>query len=224
MKNHKGTILSLFDYTGNMVDPWAKDGYLCICVDIRHPKGLTIKENGVNCLHADLYDYWLPPRRIDYYAVFAFPPCTNLAVSGSGWFKQKGLKGLIKGLELVEKAKQICQWAGARWMIENPVSTLSSYWRKPDHIFDPFEYAEEEEERYCKKTCLWTSKDFIMPASNGNTPKIWGVYNGVDSYSKMHVSVRSPEDRVSTPKGFAKAVWEVNKRKDSCPINSLPNL
>jgi hypothetical protein len=39
---------------------------------------------------------------------------------------------LAGAIELLERARQIAEWADAPWMIENPVSTFSSYWRKPD--------------------------------------------------------------------------------------------
>jgi hypothetical protein len=144
-----GLVLSLFDLTGNMVKPWADAGYETLCIDIQR--------DGTDILR------WLPPRR-DYRMVFAFPPCTNLAVSGARWFKDKGLAGLGSAIELVERARDICEWSGAPWMLENPVGTLASYWRKSDHIFHPHEFAGlEPADNYTKKTCLWTGGGFIMP-------------------------------------------------------------
>jgi len=102
----EGVVLSLCDYTGNMVKPWAKAGYECICVDVRHPAGEHTSD-GITWVGADIR-YWLPPKK-DYAIVFAFPPCTNLAVSGARWFKDKGLRGLIEGLELVERCRAICE-------------------------------------------------------------------------------------------------------------------
>ena len=51
-------------------------------------------------------------------------------------------------------------------MLENPVGVLSSYWRKPDHTFDPCDYGgylNPAGDAYTKKTCLWTGGGFIMP-------------------------------------------------------------
>jgi hypothetical protein len=73
---------------------------------------------------------WLPPPR-RYAIVFAFPPCTHFAVSGARWFQEKGMNGLTEALEVVEACRSICEWSEAPWMFENPVSTLSSYWRRP---------------------------------------------------------------------------------------------
>ena len=81
--------------------------------------------------------------------IIAFPPCTHLAVSGSRWFKQKQKDGRqqhgIDFFMLFANAK--CK----RIAIENPVGIISSVWRKPDQIINPFEYGEP----FSKKTCLW---------------------------------------------------------------------
>lgn len=147
-------VLSLCDVTTNMVQPWLEAGYECWCVDLQHPSGIT-KDGNLVLVGGDILE-WLPPRR-DYAIVFAFPPCTNLAVSGARWFTDKGLAGLSSAISLVEKCRDICEWSGAPYMIENPVGTLSTYWRKPDHSFDPCDYGGwEPGDNYTKKTCLWT--------------------------------------------------------------------
>ena len=198
------TVLSLCDYTGNMVRPWAEAGYPCICVDVQHEGERT--EGNITFLDADVRT-WLPPK-VDLQMVFAFPPCTHLASSGARWFKDKGLRALIDGLELVERCRAICEWSGAPWMLENPVGTLSTYWRKPDYKFDPFEYAgyldEPEADAYTKRTCLWTGGGFKMPAMRPH---------GDNLKSKMHLLPPGPDranQRSVTPQGFAKAVFLAN--------------
>jgi hypothetical protein len=195
-------VLSLCDRTGNMVAPWVAAGYEAVCLDLSHPCGER-REGLVTWVGADVR-YWLPPR-LDYAVVFAFPPCTNLAISGARWFRDKGLRGLIDGLELVERCRMICEWAGAPWMLENPVSTLSSYWREPDCTFDPCDfggYLEPEGDHYTKRTCLWVGGGFTMPAKRPVYP-----HRG----SQMHLLAPSPDRadlRSETPKGFARAVFE----------------
>ena len=200
------TILSLCDRTGNMVRPWAEAGYPCIIVDIQHPPGESEFAENVTAVGADIREY-LPPIK-EYMACFSSPPCTHLAVSGARWFKEKGLAGLIEGLQLVEACRRICEWTGAPWMLENPVSTLSSYWRKPDFSFHPWEYAgylESTNDRYTKKTCLWTGCGFRMPpllpdppATAKEAEKIW----------RMAPSDDRADMRSETPMGFAYAVYQ----------------
>ncbi len=120
-----------------MLEPWAKAGFDCIAVDLQHSG--SHRRDGITFTGKDVR-YWLPPPR-RYAIVFAFPPCTSLAVSGARWFQEKGMDGLTQALEVVEACRRICEWSEAPWMIENPVSTIASYWRKPDFFFDPWRLA-----------------------------------------------------------------------------------
>jgi len=199
----KGSVLSLFDQSTNMVEPWANNGYECIAVDVKHSEDETHPNPNITTVGEDISTY-LPPIR-DYHIVFAFPPCTNLAVSGARWFKSKGLDGLSDGIKHVERARYIAEWSNAEWLIENPVSTLSTYWRKPDYSFNPYEYDgyTDRNEAYSKKTCLWTSEGFIMPdtaAAEGYDDRI----------HKMPPGENRSQKRSETPMGFAKAVYEAN--------------
>jgi len=196
-------VLSLCDYTGNIVEPWAEAGYRCICVDLSHPEEITV--NGrVTLIRADVR-LWLPPLA-NYRFVFAAPPCTDVAVSGARYFASKGIGKLAEALALVDACRTICEWSGAPWLLENPVSTLSTYWRKPDFYFDPYQYGgyDTPDDAYTKRTCLWTSSDFRMPPYKPVPPT---------QGSRMH---RLPPDddrtavRSATPLGFARAVFRAN--------------
>jgi hypothetical protein len=156
----RGTILSLCDRTGNMVKPWVEAGYRAVTVDLQD---VPLQEGRMHWAldvksieNTNLFQWILE----DLTFVAAFPPCTNLAVSGARWFKDKGLQGLIDGLEIVEACRKLCENSGAPYCLENPVSSLSTYWRKPDYKFDPWEFAryapEPDADAYTKRTCLWT--------------------------------------------------------------------
>jgi site-specific DNA-cytosine methylase len=81
--------------------------------------------------------------------IIAFPPCTDLAVSGAAWFEQKRKDGRqqasIDFFMLFANAN--CE----RIAIENPVGIMSSHWRKPDQIIQPYWFGDEAQ----KTTCLW---------------------------------------------------------------------
>lgn len=191
-------VVSLFDYTTNMVQPWADAGYDCVCVDLQHTHTHTLGK--ITKVSADIMEYLPPRQEIAFMA--AFPPCTHLAVSGSRWFKGKGLYALADSVRLFAKAAQLCEWAECPYMIENPVSTISTYWRKPDYSFDPWEYGAD----YTKRTCLWTGGGFVMPsAAVTNKPEV--------CKSKMHL-IPPGDDRANlrseTPVGFAEAVFHAN--------------
>lgn len=205
-------VLSLCDLTGNMVRPWAKNGFHCVCVDVQHtdPRIEEFPNGGrIDFIYGDVR-FYLPPKELKI--VFAFPPCTNLAVSGSGHFKEKGIRGLIEGLELVERCRNICDWANVPWMLENPVSTISSYWRKPDYIFNPCDYGgylDPPGDAYTKKTCLWTGGEFKMPPPKSVEPiKVCPQGSWIQRLGGK--SDKTKNLRSATPGGFATAVFLSN--------------
>jgi hypothetical protein len=142
-------------------------------------------------------------------------------VSGARWFQDKGIGALIETLELFEAAVRIAEWTKAPYLIENPVSTISSYWRKPDFIFDPCDYGgylTPSDDAYTKRTCLWTGNDFIMPHRKWIKPVEGSRMHRIPP-SKSRTALRS-----ATPKGFAQAVFEANRPavKDSSAPPSVP--
>jgi len=78
----------LFDHTTNMVAPWADAGFPSYCIDIQRPSGKR-RDGNIIRVGADVRE-WLPPFAA-VAAVFAFPPCTDVAVSGARWFQDKGI-------------------------------------------------------------------------------------------------------------------------------------
>ena len=82
--------------------------------------------------------------------IIAHPPCTHLAVSGARWFKEGR-----KAIELQEKAAEFfmmfinadCEHIA----VENPVCVMSTKYRKPNQIINPYQFGHKEQ----KKTCLW---------------------------------------------------------------------
>lgn len=197
----------LFDKTGIMAAPWVEAGYECWVVDLQHPvayeTGGITTEGRLHKVHADLSRTWLPPiarSDIAFAFAFAFPPCDHLSVSGARWFVGKGLRRLSSSINLFATAAEFCEWTQAPYGIENPVSTISTYWRKPDHSFDPCDYGDP----YTKKTLLWTGGGFVMPPKNRVEPT---------EGSKMHLLPPSADRhnlRSATPPGFARAVFESN--------------
>lgn len=77
----------------------------------------------------------------------AHPPCTYLAVSGARWWKGREVEQ-IHAIDFVYSL-----WASRieRICIENPIGCLSSKWRKPDQIIQPWMFGHPE----TKATCLW---------------------------------------------------------------------
>lgn len=81
--------------------------------------------------------------------MIAFPPCTDLTVSGARWFSEKRMDGR-------QQASAAFFMSLARAdipmiAIENPVGIMSSLWRKPDQVIQPWQFGHGE----TKATCLW---------------------------------------------------------------------
>jgi hypothetical protein len=194
-------VLSLFDLTTNIVRPWAEAGYLCYCIDLQHAPGEQ-RDGNIVRVGADALTWW-PPYGAEIVLVIGQSPCTDVAVSGARWFKRKGLAALVRALALFNRAREIAEWCDAPYLLENPVSVISSHWRKPDYVFDPCDYGDP----YTKKTCLWTGNGFVMPPKSRIDP-IEG--------SKMHrlpPTLDRANLRSATPMGFARAVFASNHER-----------
>jgi len=81
--------------------------------------------------------------------MIAFPPCTHQAVSGARHFAEKRMDGRQQsGVSFFMK---LAKCDIPKKSLENPVSIISSLWRKPDQIIQPWQFGHGE----TKKTCLW---------------------------------------------------------------------
>jgi hypothetical protein len=81
--------------------------------------------------------------------IIAFPPCTHLACSGARWFEEKRKDGRQQqGIDFfMEFTRTNCP----KIAIENPVGIMSTIYRKPDQIIQPWMFWHPE----TKATCLW---------------------------------------------------------------------
>ena len=79
--------------------------------------------------------------------MIAHPPCTHLAVSGAQWFhKKQKLRW-----ESIKFFMAFTETSIQKWCIENPVGIMSTVFRKPDQIIQPYYW----DDPYQKTTCLW---------------------------------------------------------------------
>jgi hypothetical protein len=77
------------------------------------------------------------------------PPCTHLAVSGARHFEEKRADG--RQQEAIDFFMALANAPIPRIAIENPVCIMSSVWREPDQIIQPWQFGTGE----TKATCLW---------------------------------------------------------------------
>jgi len=207
----KGIVVSLFDCSGIMLRPWADAGYECWAVDIQNAHDV---ESNPRMVSANLSVPWLPPFCRDRIVfVSAFPPCTHLAVSGARWMRGKGLRKLADSISMFATAAEFCEWSEAPYMIENPVSTIATHWRSPDHYFHPYYFTGyRERDNYTKKTCLWTGGGFVMPEKFMDND----LGSPDDRIHKCPPSLFRGDQRSLTPEGFAIATFNANQGVAQC--------
>lgn len=210
----------LCDITGVMAAPWLAAGYTCILVDPQHPEGVTVEQFGRLIKVGHVIDHpvtWEVIRsaiRTGRVALVAgFPPCTHLAVSGARWFESKRQADpafQFKAMQVVWQCHAIGELSGAPWFAENPVSQISSLWRRPDHTFHPYDFTGHcAADNYTKKTCLWVGGGFVMPPALRDD-----TLSPPDN--RIHACPPGAERaniRSATPAGFAMAVFKANARR-----------
>lgn len=136
--------------------------------------------------------------------ILAFPPCTHLAVSGAKWFAAKRADG--RQQNAIDFFMRFANSDCPRIAIENPVGIMSTVWKKPDQIIQPWQFGHGE----TKKTCLWLKGlPPLIPTEivEGREQRIW----------KMPPSEDRAKNRAKTFPGIARAMaeqWAGDIRED----------
>lgn len=177
----KPVAIFLYDYTGLMAEPWLAAGYECWLFDGQHLEGITREGNLFKV------GMWFHHDQVEKHAadiarmvggraahVFGFPECTQLTVAGARHFAKKAAINPMFQQEALSLCMLVPAVAKACstdcWAFENPVSVISTMWRKPNFSFDPAEYGGylpyddvhpiypdiyPPRDAYNKHTCIW---------------------------------------------------------------------
>ena len=81
--------------------------------------------------------------------IIAFPPCTDLCVSGARHFAKKQADG--RQQRSIDFFMKFVNADSDKIAIENPIGIMSTKYRKPDQIIQPWQFGD----KYSKSTCLW---------------------------------------------------------------------
>ena len=92
--------------------------------------------------------------------MIAHPPCTDLSVSGARHFDAKRLTGRQQAS--VSFFMMLSRAPIPMIAIENPVCIMSSLWRKPDQVIQPWQFGHGE----TKATCLWLKNLTLLKATD----------------------------------------------------------
>ena len=132
-------------------------------------------------------------EKMDWDLMIAHPPCTHLAVSGARWFKEKIADG--RQQQAINFFMRLINFDIPKICVENPVSIMSTVYRKPDQIIQPFHFGHGE----TKSTCLWLE----------NLPKLQPtniVEGREDRIHRMPPGPNRGKDRSRTYQGIANAM------------------
>lgn len=102
--------------------------------------------------------------------IIAHPPCTHLSSSGARWFPEKRKDGRQQAA--IEFFMHFVDCDCPRIAIENPVGIMSTEYRKPDQIIQPWQFGHGE----VKTTCLWLKGlEPLIPTNivGGREQKCW---------------------------------------------------
>lgn len=157
------------------------EAYSCDILPTRgaHPEWHIVED----ALYEATFDFWD--------MMIAFPPCTHLAVSGARWFKNK----IAEQNEAITFFKMLMEVDIPKISIENPIGIMSTYYRKPDQIIQPWQFGHGE----TKATCLWLK----------NLPKLKPTNIVEGRENRIHKMAPSPtrsRDRAVTYQGIADAM------------------
>ena len=145
--------------------------------------------------------------------IIAFPPCTFLTVTGNKWFKPEFKDRFPTRQEDRKKAIDFFMFLISlpiqKICIENPVGIMSTIYRKPDQIIQPYQFGDPER----KTTCLWLKGLPKLKPTNIVTPKLY-TYKDGRTDGNWHVTTMKlpPEERAKvrsrTFQGIANAMAE----------------
>ena len=132
-------VLIACEYSGKVRSAFEKMGHFAVSCDL-----LPTEKPGFHyqCSVLDILNE-------GWDLMVAHPPCTDLAVSGAAWFKEKIADG--RQQRALDFVKALMDAPIPMIAIENPISVISSKIRKPDQIIQPWMFGHKE----TKATCLW---------------------------------------------------------------------
>lgn len=143
--------------------------------------------------------------------IIAHPPCTFLTVTGNKWmkpeFKDRFPTRAQDRKDAIDFFMKFVNAKCDKIAIENPIGVMSTNYKKPSQIIQPFQFGDPER----KSTCLWLKGLPNLIPTNIVEPEIV-IHASGKTDSKWHYETMklAPHDRMKarskTFKGIAEAM------------------
>ena len=154
-------VLVACEYSGVVREAFSKRGHDATSCDLLPTEipGKHIQGDVLEVIKSEQFDLMI-----------SHPPCTDLAVSGAKFFKEKRADG--RQQRALEFVQQLLDAPIPMIALENPVSVISTYIRKADIYIQPWQFGHGE----TKKTGLWLKGLPLLRPTNiveGREQRVW---------------------------------------------------
>lgn len=180
-------VLVACEYSGVVRDAFLKNGHYAMSCDLL-PCESELSGDHYQGNVLDIIDH-------GWDLMIAHPPCTHLAVSGARHFPAKIADG--RQQEAIDFFMALFNAPVGKIAVENPISIMSTKFRKPDQIIQPWQFGHGE----TKATCLWLK----------NLPKLEPTNIVEGREQRVHKMPPGPnrwKERSKTFQGIADAMAE----------------
>lgn len=154
--------------------------------------------------------------------IIVHPPCTYLSNAATRSHSLKGAtleqinERTAKRIQAQEFFMKFANVDCEKVAIENPVGVMSTVYRKPDQIIEPYQFAESEEDKenyVTKRTCLWLKGLNALKTNDLEKPdnaKLYGRWSNGKArcWHEIQGQKNKATVRSKTFPGIAKAMAE----------------
>ena len=174
----KMKVLIACEFSGVVRDAFRRKGVDAVSCDLLETESTGPHHRGcvLDLIQSESFDLMV-----------AFPPCTHLSRSGARWWPEKRKDGSQQ--RAIKFVFDLWNSGIKKVAIENPVGILSTVFKKPSQIIEPWQFGHGE----TKKTCLWLKGLPPLMATkivDGRSDRLYKLPQTADRWKKRSVTYR----------------------------------
>lgn len=180
-------VLVACEFSGTVRDAFIKLGHEAVSCDLlpTDKEGPHIQGNVLDILDQG------------WDLMIAHPPCTHLAVSGARWFKDKQ----VEQKQAIDFFMALINAPIPKIAVENPISIMSTKYKKPTQIIQPWQFGHGE----TKATCLWLKNLPKLETTNivdGREPRVHSLPPSKDRWKLRSITYQGIADAMAEQWGY----------------------